>query len=320
MVATAADRQPGRLDRRELRAAVLEAANAARGNGVGDAATVIAYHGVTALPAVLLSCLGLIVAVGGRGAVDGLLSRAASVLPPDAISLLRGTLERAVEHRSGGIVFAAAGILVAVWSAMSAMRAVMRGLNRAYGVEERRGTVRRLGTAFGMLALTVAAACLTAGLLALGPIFSGWLGRTLGHPDATRIVWWTAQWPLTLAGLAVVVGGMLALGPDTRRRPWRVIGEGAAVAVAAWIALSLLLAVYVAHFGSYNKVWGSLSAIVVTMVWMRFSALALLFGAEVDAALERGRSALAASGHMSPVNHGSAPASPPGATTARRSR
>ncbi len=289
MVATAADRQHRRLDRRELRAALLEAANAARGNAVGDAATVIAYYGVTALPAVLLSCLGLIVAVGGRGAVDGLLSRATSVLPPDAISLLRGTLERAVEHRSGGIVFAAAGILVAVWSATSAMRAVMRGLNRAYGVEEKRGTVQRLATAVGMLALTVAAACLTAGLLALGPVLSSWLGRALGHPDATRIVWWTAQWPLTVAGLAVVVGGILALGPDTGRQPWRVISEGAAVAVVAWIALSLLLAVYVAHFGSYNKAWGSLAAIVVTMVWMRFSALALLFGAEVDAAVERRR-------------------------------
>jgi membrane protein len=287
MVAMAADERSGRLGPRELGSTLRDAASVARRNGVGDSASVIAYNGVIALPAVLLTTLGLLVALGGQQAVDGLLSRAASVLPPDALSLMRGTLYRAVDHRSSGVVFAALGIGFAVWSAMGAMGAVMRGLNRAYHVEESRRTVRRLGTAFVMLALTVVAACLTAGLLALGPVLAAWLGRVTGHPDATRVIWWSAQWPLTLAGLAVAVAGMLAIGPDTGRQPWRVVGGGALVAVAAWIALSLLLALYVAHFGSYNKAWGSLSAIVVTIVWMRLSALALLFGAEVDAAVER---------------------------------
>ena len=320
MVATAADRRPRRTQSRELRSVLREAVSVARRNGVGDSAAVIAYHGITALPAVLLSTFGLIVAIGGQAAVDGLLSRAASVLPADALSLLRGTLTRAVEDRSSGVVFAAFGIGFAVWSATAAMGAVMRGLNRAYQVEESRSTTRRLGTAFAMLALTVVAACLTAGLLALGPVLSAWLGRVTGHPDATRVIWWTAQWPITLLGLAVVVGAMLALGPDTGRQPWRVVGSGTVVAVAACVVLSLLLALYVSRFGSYNKAWGSLSAIVVTMVWMRLSAMALLFGAEVDAAAERRRSARADSGHISPATHGSAPASPPGATTASRPR
>ncbi len=138
-----------------------------------------------------------------------------------------------------------------------------------------------------MLTLTVIAASLTAGLLALGPVLSGWLGRATGHGDAARALWWTAQWPLTLLGLGIACASMLAIGPDRGARRWRLISGGAGVAVVAWVVLSLLLALYVSHFGSYNKAWGSLSAIVVTIVWMRFSALALLFGAEVDAAVER---------------------------------
>src|SRR5262245_7033180 len=136
MVATAADRQPRRTQSGELRSVLREAVSVARRNGVGDSAAVIAYHGITALPALLLSALGVSVAVGGRAGVDGLLAHAASVLPADALSLLRGTLTRAVEHRSSGVVFAAAGIGFAVWSATAAMGAVMRGLNRAYQVEE----------------------------------------------------------------------------------------------------------------------------------------------------------------------------------------
>jgi membrane protein len=287
MVATAQRRRTAHLDARRLGSALLEAANTARGNCIGDAASVIAYNAIIALPAVVLSTLGLLVAVGGQGAVDGMLRTAGNVLPPDAISLLRGTLNRAVENRGSGIAFAALGIVLAIWSAMGAMGAVMRGLNRVYRVDERRGAVRRLGSAFAMLALTVVAACLTAGLLALGPVLSNWLGRVSGHPDAARILWWTAQWPLTLAVLVLVFAGMIAIGPDVRSRRRGLVTGGAGIAVVLWIALSLVLALYVSHFSSYNKAWGSLSAIIVTIVWMRLSALALLFGAELDAAIER---------------------------------
>ena len=287
-------RRSTRLGTRQLGSALLEAANAARGNCIGDAASVIAYNGVTALPAVLLSSLGLVVFIGGQNAVNGLLSRVRGVLPADAISLLHGTLDRAVQNRSSGLVFAAIGIALAIWSAMGAMSAVMRGLNRAYRVDETRGTVRRLGAAFAMLVLTVLAAALTTGLLILGPVLSGWLGRATGQGKAAHLLWWTAQWPLTLVGLAFACAGMFAIGPDRPARPWRLMAGGAAVAVVMWVALSLLLALYVAHFNSYNKAWGSLAAIVVTIVWMRLSALALLFGAEVDASVHRRQQGLEA--------------------------
>src|SRR5438132_2838475 len=190
MGATAVHRRAGRLDRHELGSALLDAANAARGNGTGDAASVIAYYGVTALPAVSLSTLGLVVVIGGQHAVNGLLDRAAGVLPADAISLLHSTFDRAVQNRGSGLVFAAIGIALAIWSAIGAMSAVMRGLNRAYRVDETRGTVRRLGAAFAMLVLTVLAAALTTGLLILGPVLSDWLGRASGHGNAAHLLWW----------------------------------------------------------------------------------------------------------------------------------
>jgi membrane protein len=127
---------------------------------------------------------------------------------------------------------------------------------------------------------------LCAGLVVLGPVLSGWVGRATGLGGVVTAIWWAGQWPLLALGLAAVTAGLLALGPDRRRRP-RLATPGPAVAVISWIAVSLLFSLYVANFASYNKAWGALSAVVVTIVWMWLGAMALLLGAEVDAQRER---------------------------------
>ena len=108
------------------------------------------------------------------------------------------------------------------------------------------------------------------------------MARTTGLGGIVTAVWWVGQWPLLALGLAAVTAAMLALGPD-RRRSGGLVTLGPAVTVLAWIAASLLFSLYVASFSSYNKAWGSLSAVVVTIVWMWLGAMALLLGAEVDA-------------------------------------
>ena len=123
---------------------------------------------------------------------------------------------------------------------------------------------------------------LCAVLLVLGPVLSGWAARTTGLGGIVTAVWWAGQWPLLALGLAAVTAAMLTLGPD-RRRKGGLATLGPAVTVLAWIAASLLFSLYVASFSSYDKAWGSLSAVVVTVVWIWLGAMALLLGAEADA-------------------------------------
>jgi hypothetical protein len=92
-----------------------------------------AYYGTTALPATTLASLGLVVLIGGQGAVDSLMRRADRVLPGDAVSLLRGSLTRAVENERGGLVFVPIGVAVALWTTTGAMTAIMRGLTESTG-------------------------------------------------------------------------------------------------------------------------------------------------------------------------------------------
>ena len=102
-------------------------------------------------------------------------------------------------------------------------------------------------------------------------------------------IWWTAEWPILLLGLLFVFAVVLYLGPNVAHPRWRFLTPGSVVAVAVWLVASGLFAVYVSLFGSYNKAWGSLAAVIILLTWLWLSALALLLGAEINAEAERSR-------------------------------
>ncbi len=103
------------------------------------------------------------------------------------------------------------------------------------------------------------------------------------------IVWWAAQWPLLVVGLLLAFAGVLYLGPNVEHPRWRFLSFGAVVSLCIWLAASGAFAFYVSRFGSYNKTWGSLAAVVILLIWFWLTAVALLFGAELDAEAERSR-------------------------------
>jgi membrane protein len=251
---------------------------------IGDAAGSLAYYGFTALPAILLVSLGIFVLLAGPGAVDELARHLQTVVPADAVSLLRGNLRRAVENDTGGLVIVAAGFAVALWAASGAMLALQRALNRVYRCEETRGFVRRRAAAGAMLAFVFVALALTVAALVLGPYLSRWIGDAVGAETLTRWAWWAGQWPLLLVALFGATTAVFRFGPARARGTGRV-PHGPALAVVLVLAASGLFSVYVSHFGSYAGTWGPLSAVVVTLVWLRTSAYALLLGAELDAEL-----------------------------------
>ena len=130
-------------------------------------------------------------------------------------------------------------------------------------------------------------AALVVGLLILGPALEHWLGSAIGAPTVTAWTWWTAQWPLLVGVLSFAFAMVLYLGPDVHDRDWKEALPGAAVAVVVWLAASGAFAFYAANFGSYNKSWGTLAGVVITLVWLWLTSAALLFGAEVNSAARR---------------------------------
>jgi membrane protein len=277
------------LSRRDYFAILKRAVKEAKNDQINDSAAALAYYAFLALPSVLLLSVGAFSLVAGENAIDSLMDKFAQVAPEESVKLVRGSLERVTENRSGGITMVAVGGAVALWTATSAMAAVMRALNAAYDRKETRGLLRLRAAGLTMLVFAFIAFLLAFGLLILGPYLSGWIGSALGIETVFKVVWWAAQWPVLIGGLVLAFAAILYFGPNVEHPRWQFLTPGAVVAVVVWLLVSGAFAVYVSMFGSYNKTWGSLAAVIIMLTWLWLSGLALLFGAEVNAETERSR-------------------------------
>lgn len=284
-------RDPGLADvsARDYVAVGKRAVREAIDDGITDLAATLAYYAFLALPSLLLFSLGLFTLLAGQQVLDTTTEKLAAVAPEEAVALLRESLIRVMERQGSSIAMIGVGSALALWSATGAMTALMRATNRAYGREETRSFLRQRLVALTVLVFAFLAFALSFGLLVLGPHLSGWIGRLAGLETVVSWLWWVAQWPLLVAGLLGVFATILYLAPDVEHPRWQFVTPGAVAAVVVWLVASGLFAVYVGMFGSYNKTWGSLSAVIVMLTWLWLSALALLLGAEINAEAERSR-------------------------------
>jgi membrane protein len=252
-------------------------------------AQALAYSFFLAIPAVCLVVLGVFSLVASQDDVERLVERLGRVMPAEATTLLNDSLQRTAASTGQGLAMTAVGFALALWTTTSAATALMQGVTTAFGRDDDRSFLRKRLLALVLVVCLLASALLVVGLLVLGPYMQRWVGDAIGSPDATAWVWWTAQWPLLAAALLFLFAVLLYLGPDVQQPRWQYVTPGAVVALVGWLVASGAFAVYAGHFGSYNKTWGTLSAVVVTLIWLWLTSAALLFGAEVNAALQRAK-------------------------------
>jgi membrane protein len=277
------------LSFRDWRAVTVRGARGALADNITDIAASLSYYAFLAIPAVLLLAVGIFAQTAGPDTIESMLERLEGVVPAEALTLIEDSLTRIVESPNSGVALIVIGVLLALWTASGAMNALMRGLNRVYDREETRSFVEQRLTALGMLACLIVAFGLAFGLLVLGPHLSGWVGELLGIESVFGWLWWTLEWPILLLALLAAFAGVLYLGPNVAHPRWRFLTPGALAAVVIWLLASGAFAFYASSFGSYNKAWGSLAAVIIMLTWLWLSALALLFGAEINAEAERSR-------------------------------
>lgn len=271
------------------KAVIVRAAKEALDDQITDLAAALAYYSFLAIPSILLVTLGVFTLFADAEAINSLLDRFGRVMPADATDLLGDSLRRLNENDGGSLAMALVGFILALWSTTGAATAFMRALNRAYDREETRGFVRQRIVAVLMVTVMLIAFALVFGLLVLGPVLSGWIGGAIGLETVFGWIWWVAQWPVLIVGLLGAFATVLYLGPNVEQPRWQFITPGAVFAVIVWLLVSGLFAVYTATFASYNKAWGSLAAVIVMLTWLWLTGCALLFGAEINAEVERSR-------------------------------
>jgi membrane protein len=272
----------------DWKAIVIRAGKKFLDNNAMMLASALAYSTFFAIPSVLLVVVGLFTLIAGPETITTLMEHFNTFMPAQATSLLKQSLLRADAHPGSSIALAIIGFVLAVWSVTGAMNAYMVALNIAYERKDRRSFLQKRRVALKMAAVMGMAFALVALLLVFGPVVEKAIASHAGPAGSVvDILWWVAQWPILLAGLLVAFATVLYLGPDVEHRRWQFLTPGSLVAALLWIAASGLFAVYTSMFGSYNKTWGALSAVIVTLTWLWLTAMALLFGAEINAEVER---------------------------------
>jgi membrane protein len=285
-----ADPSPRDLSKRDYLAILVRAGKESINDHITNLAAALAYYAFLAIPSALLVAVGVFSLVAGPNAIDTIIDKLDTVVPEEALTLIRDSLERVTEAQSSsGITLIVVGSVLALWTLTGAMDTLMWALNAAYDKEETRGFFKRRLTALAMVILMLFAFVLAFGLLVLGPVVSDAIGSAIDLKTVVNWLWWTAQWPILLLGLLFAFSTILYLGPNVDHPRWQFLTFGTAISVVVWLLASAGFAVYVSSFGSFEKTWGSLAAVIIMLTWLWLSGLALLFGAEINAETERSR-------------------------------
>ena len=251
-------------------------------------ASALAYSTFFAIPAVLLLVVGVFTLVVGPQTISSLMVHFSQVMPSQATNLLGESLHRLNQKPSTGITMTVVGFVLALWATTGAMTTYMTALNLAYERKDGRSFVRKRLVAVGLVAVIGFAFLLVAILLIFGPALEQLVASHAGPASgAVGWIWWIAEWPILIVGLLAAFATLLFLGPDVAHPRWRFITPGSIFATVVWLTVSGAFAFYTSSFGSYNKTWGSLAAVIIMLTWLWLSALALLIGGEINAEAHR---------------------------------
>ena len=253
-------------------------------------ASALAYSTFFAIPSVLLVVVGVFTLVVGPETISSLMAHFSHVMPGQATSLLGGSLQRLDQQPATGVAMTIVGFVLALWATTGAMTTYMTALNLAYERKDGRSFLRKRLVAVELVAVMGFAFLLVAVLLMFGPSVEQLVAAHAGpFSGAIGWIWWIAEWPILVAGLLAAFATLLYLGPDVAHPRWRFITPGSLFATVVWLAVSGAFAFYTSSFGSYNKTWGSLAAVIIMLTWLWLAGIALLLGAEINAEAERSR-------------------------------
>ena len=262
-----------------------------RAHQMNDHAAALTYYSLLSLFPALLFAVALLGVFSGQkliaDAADYLKTAGA---PPDTVDAVTAALESAQSQRSTAITALVIGLALSLNAASGAFSAVGRALNRVWRVEEGRGLVRRKLNDLGWTLVVLVLVIITFVLIFVGGGLAEDVLGLVGLGETAAAVWRVVRWPLALVSAMLVYAVVYYAAPNLEIRRWQWISPGAVFGVLTWIVASALFFVYVSNFSSYSATYGAFAAAVILLVWLWLTNVVLLFGAELNAAIDVRRS------------------------------
>ncbi|WP_298459513.1 YihY/virulence factor BrkB family protein [uncultured Cellulomonas sp.] len=258
------------------------------GDQCTDLAAALTYYGVLALFPALLAVISLVGLVGDPQETTDALLGVAEDLGLEVTETIRTTVENLATAPAAGLGLVT-GLLGALWSASGYVTAFSRAMNRMYEVQEGRPfwKLRPIMLLVTLVSVVIIAVVALA-LVVSGPLAEA-IGNAIGLGDVALTVWQIAKWPVLAVLVALVIAILYYATPNVQQPKFRWMSVGAFVAIIVAVIASLGFGFYVANFSSYSATYGALAGVIIFLLWLWIMNNALLFGAELDAELERGR-------------------------------
>jgi membrane protein len=257
-----------------------------------DLAKQVAFSSTLAFFPAMIFVLGLL---GVLNLFEDLKKFLDPIAPAGVISFI-GDLQGDSQNDSKSILALIVGFAGALWAASGAMGSVVKAVNRAYDRVESRPfwKVRIVSIVLVVLSGIVTAAMFL--LIVFGGPLGNAIAKRLHAGGAFDLFWAILRWPIAFVAVLLFFALIYYLAPDVPHRNWKWVSPGSVVGGVMWLALTGLFAVYATLSGSYTKTYGSLAAGIILLLWLNYTAWAILFGAELNSELDRQAEIRAAGG------------------------
>jgi membrane protein len=263
-------------------------------------AAAMAYYFLFALFPFFLFLTTLIGVLPIPHLLDYLLNNAAHMVPGEVFSLIKDNIKALFMNKEHGLL--SLGFLLALWSSSNAIVSIMDAMNKLYEVKEGRPFWKvRLVALFLVVVLSVLL-LLAMVLLMFGTRIGDMVADMINFGTAFKVTWDLLLIPVILFLLIIAVAVVYYLTPDVKQN-WKWISPGAVIAIPCWIVMSLLFSYYINNFGSYNKTYGSIGAVIVLLLWLYLSGFIVLFGAVLNSVIEHASPQGKAPGEKVPGEH-----------------
>jgi membrane protein len=246
----------------------------------------LGFYFLLAIFPALLGVTALIGMLPSQVVVPTVMPYAEKVLPSESLILVERYVEQVIRGSGGGVFYLS--LLASLWAASWGMMAIINTLNAVYGVKETR-PLWKAGLTALLLTIGAAVFVITSLILILaGAQVSQWIADATGMDWWVTLAWPLLQWPAIVLFMLVALNLIYYWAPNTNHE-WQWMKPGSVLAVLLWIILSLGLKYYVEIFVDYNLVYGSITGVIILMLWLYVSGLTLLLGGELNFILKRAR-------------------------------
>jgi membrane protein len=244
----------------------------------------VTYYGLLAVFPATATVVSLYGLFADPGSINEHISSLAGFLPGGAVEVIGDQAKRIAAKGQGTLGFASAfAFLLSLWGANAGTKSLFDALNIIYKEEEKRGFVRYTLASLAFTVGGILLAILGVAAIVIMPVIL----HLFGVPTSSS-TWFISliRWPVLFAAVLFALACLYRYGPSRTEPKWRWVTWGSTTAAAVWLVGSILFSWYVANFGTYNKTYGSLGAVVGAMVWMWLSSIIILIGAEINAEIE----------------------------------